>query len=112
MCVHMHVCRGMCMCGCVHACMHVCVSVCEFVCVYMCVCVCVYVCMYVCMYVYMRVLSLASLSPNNTCFDGIVVVHIMFANQPYGHSYWQQAAAAGSSRLIIVCFRISVTAIY
>ena len=21
----------------------------------------------------------------------IVVVHVMFANQPYGHSYWQQA---------------------
>ena len=57
-------------------------------------------------------LSLASLSPNNTCFDGIVVVHIMFVHQPYGHSYWQQAVAAGSSRLIIVCFRIAVAAMY
>ena len=42
-------------------------------------------------------LSLASLSPNNTCFDGIVVVHIIFfiANpycQPYGQRAggWQQ----------------------
>ena len=54
-------------------------------------------------------LSLASLSPNNTCFDGIVVVYIMFVAQPYGHSYWRQAAAAGSSRLTI---KISVAANY
>ena len=36
----------------------------------------------------------------------------MFVHQPYGHSYWQQAVAAGSSRLIIVCFRIAVAAMY
>ncbi len=65
MCVFMHVCVYVCMCGGVAVsvipnerlsssdifpvCVYMCIYACKCVCVYVCMCVCMYVCMYVCM---------------------------------------------------------------